>query len=170
MGKDNIKLTTDTFITKAKNVHGDKYDYTLVNYINAQTKIKIICPEHGVFEQTPNNHLSGKKGCPRCGGTMRLNTNIFIEKSKNIHDDKYDYSLVNYINCETKIKIICPEHGTFEQIPIDHLYNKSGCPYCGGTMKSNTNKFIEKSNKIKEYYKQYYLKNKLKKANSKNLG
>ena len=148
MGKDNIKLTTDTFITKAKNVHGDKYDYTLVNYINAQTKIKIICPEHGVFEQTPNNHLSGKKGCPRCGGTMRLNTNIFIEKSKNIHDDKYDYSLVNYINCETKIKIICPEHGTFEQIPIDHLYNKSGCPYCGGTMKSNTNKFIEKSNKI----------------------
>jgi len=159
LGKNNKKLTNDTFIIKANNVHNDKYNYTLINYINAQTKIKIICPEHGVFEQSPNNHLSGRKGYPYCGGTMKLDTNKFVEKSNIIHNNKYDYSLVDYKGCEIKVKIICSKHGIFEQIPIDHLYNKCGCPHCGGTMKSDTNKFIKKSNKIHNNKYDYSLVN-----------
>ena len=90
------KLTTNEFIEKAKKIHGDKYDYNKVDYINNRTKICIICKEHGEFQQTPNKHLLGQ-GCPECGNTMislvkRSNSSEFIEKSRKIHGDKYDYS------------------------------------------------------------------------------
>ena len=118
----------DLFILKSKNIHGNKYDYSLVNYVNNKTKVKIICPIHGEFEQIPNGHLSGY-GCSKCTNKFKLNTTIFIEKSKNIHGDKYDYSLVNYINQRIKIKIICPIHGEFEQQPNKHLKG-CGCKKC----------------------------------------
>lgn len=92
------KLTNIDFIYNAKNIHGDKYNYSLVKYINAKTKVKIICPIHGIFEQSPNN------GCPKC---KNLITN-FIENAKLIHNDKYDYSLIEYKNSKLKVKIICP--------------------------------------------------------------
>jgi conserved hypothetical protein len=59
------KITTNEIIAKAKLVHGDKYDYSKVDYSNAHTKVCIICPNHGEFWQTPNNHLRGH-GCPKC--------------------------------------------------------------------------------------------------------
>ena len=124
---------TNEFITKAKIKHSDKYNYLLVNYINAKTKIKIICLIHGEFEQTPNKHLNGR-GCPKCSGNF-MDTNYFIEKAKIKHADKYDYTLVNYLNNKTKIKIICPIHGEFQQSPDNHL-NGQGCGKCCGKNKT----------------------------------
>jgi hypothetical protein len=116
-----------TFIEKAKKVHGDKYDYSKVQYINNKTKVCIICPEHGEFYQKPNDHLSGK-GCEKCAG-RNLTTKEWIESAIKVHKQKYDYSKVEYINGKTKVCIICPEHGEFWQTPQDHL-SKHGCPYC----------------------------------------
>ena len=122
------RLTTEEFIEKAKVMHGDKYDYSLVDYKNNKIRVKINCPIHDIFEQTPNIHLSGC-GCPKCGGNIKLTTKEFIEKAKTVHDDKYDYSSVKYNDRQTKVKIICPEHGPFEQRPHGHLQG-SGCPKC----------------------------------------
>ena len=59
------KLTTEEFIAKAKAVHGNRYDYSKVVYVNTQTKVCIICKEHGEFWQKPKNHLCGN-GCVKC--------------------------------------------------------------------------------------------------------
>ena len=112
------KMTTEEFIARAKQVHGDKYDYSLVVYVNAHTKIKIICPVHGVFEQTPDKHLRGQ-GCGKCIG-KGITIDTFIEKARKTHGDKYDYSKDEYKNNSTKDTIICPEHGPLEQTPAAH--------------------------------------------------
>jgi hypothetical protein len=103
------------FIKKANLKHNNKYNYSLVDYINNKNKVKIICPIHDVFEQSPNDHLTGN-GCSLCGN-KNLNKEFFIKKAKLKHGDRYDYSLVEYINNKTKVKIICPLHGVFEQAP-----------------------------------------------------
>ena len=126
MGK---KLTTKEFIKKAKKIHGDKYDYSNVNYINSRKKVEIICSKHGKFQQKANNHLNGS-GCIKCGGKFKKTLKIFIENSKKIHGDKYDYSSVKYVNNFTKIEIICSKHGKFQQNPANHLSGQ-GCPNCG---------------------------------------
>jgi len=100
----------------------------LVEYKNSKTKIQIICKEHGVFEQRSNDHLMGK-GCSKCSCNYRYNTEEVIEAFKKVHGDKYDYSLVEYINTKTPVKIICKEHGVFEQTSNNHLKEK-GCPSC----------------------------------------
>ena len=139
-------LTTEEFIKKAKEIHDDKYDYSLVDYKNAKTKIKIICPKHGVFEQQPRAHLN-KQGCPKCSlENKTLTTEEFIQKAKEIHGNKYDYSLVEYADSKTKVKIVCSKHGVFEQIPNDHL-NGCGCPKCSGKNKT-TEEFIQKAKEI----------------------
>jgi hypothetical protein len=108
------KINTEIFIEKAKKVHKDKnYDYSKVDYINSSTLVTIICPIHGEFKQIPSNHLRGK-GCPYCAGHARLNNEIFIERSNKIHNFKYDYSKVEYVNNSTPVTIICPIHGEFE--------------------------------------------------------
>ena len=123
----NKNVTTEEFIEKAKLVHGDKYDYSLVDYIGSKKRVKIICSTHGVFEQMPNNHLNGSN-CLKCDN-KNVTTEEFIEKAKLMHGDKYDYSLVDYIESKSKISIICPTHGVFKQIPNGHLVGR-GCPYC----------------------------------------
>ena len=120
-------LTDNNFIVKSKKIHGNKYDYSLVDYIGTHDKVKIICKKHGEFKQQPNQHLSGN-GCIECFHEKYILTN-FIERSIKIHNDKYDYSLVDYKNTRTKVKIICPIHGIFEQLPSNHLANK-GCKMC----------------------------------------
>jgi len=141
-----VKL--ELFINKSNKIHNNKYDYSLVDYINSQTKVKIICPEHGVFEQLPNNHTSKKYGCPICSKRQKKNNLIFICDAKIIHNNKYDYSLVDYKDSNTKVKIICPEHGVFIQTPNTHLNRKYGCPVCSKNKKMTTELFIERSNKI----------------------
>jgi len=124
-------FTAEQFIIGAWCVHGDKYNYKLVDYKNAYTKVKIICPIHGIFEQTSNNHLCGR-GCRKCVSEKQRKTlKQFIIESNNIHNNKYDYSLVEYKNAKTKVKIICHEHGVFRQRPHDHLKGH-GCPKCVG--------------------------------------
>lgn len=122
------RLTTEEFIKKAKEVHGDKYDYSKVEYVNAKLKVCIICPIHGEFWQTPSNHLDGK-GCIKCGGNCKIGRESFIEKSMKIHKNRYDYSKVTYVNISTKVCIICPIHGEFWQKPSNHLLGR-GCPEC----------------------------------------
>jgi very-short-patch-repair endonuclease len=126
MGK---KITTEEFINRCKLIHGDKYDYSLTEYRTLEDKVKIICKKHGEFNQSPNNHLKGH-GCSSCAGSKKLTTNDFIYKANLIHNNKYDYSLVEYINVDTKIKIICKEHGIFKQTPYKHINNKQGCYKC----------------------------------------
>lgn len=126
---------TDTFINKSRKVHGDKYDYSKVEYINAHTKVGILCPEHGEFWQTPNKHLSGQ-GCPKCGAkrrsdSSRFTTKDFIEKARQVHKCKYDYSKVEYKDSNSKVCIICPKHGEFWQVANNHLQGQ-GCPKCYG--------------------------------------
>ena len=132
----NKSLTKDEFIEKARKIHGDKYDYSKVEYKNYMTKVCIICPEHGEFWQKPNNHLSGY-GCKKCANEMlsqmkRSNKDKFVEKARKIHGDKYDYSKVEYVNSRTKVCIICPMHGEFWQTPNKHLSGE-GCPGCKET-------------------------------------
>ena len=106
------KPTTEEWIEKAKLVHGGKYDYSKVEYVNAKTKVIIICHKHGDFLQTPDKHLIGR-GCSKCGGSEKLTTTKFIEKAMLIHENTYDYSKVEYVNAHTNIIIICSIHGEF---------------------------------------------------------
>ncbi len=125
------KLTTEQFIEKAKEVHGDKYDYSLTKYTNTLHKVKIICPEHGEFEQNANSHLTGN-GCNKCWRKRNTTTKEqFIEKARKVHGDKFDYSLVEYLGSHYKVKIICPQHGEFEQKSSSHLAG-NGCNDCAG--------------------------------------
>ena len=138
-------ITNDEFIERSKLVHGNKYDYSLVEYKNNQTKVKIICPEHGIFEQTLHSHLRSN-GCIKCfkENERIKHYNNFLNKSNELHNNKYDYSLVEYKNKKTKIKIICPIHGIFEQISGEHVRG-SGCQLCNKGVVSNRKVFIEKS-------------------------
>lgn len=132
--------TTEQFIEDAKKMHGNRYDYSKAKYVNARSKAKIICPEHGEFEQAVDNHLRGR-GCPDCGKDVkRKTTEQFIEDAKKVHGDKYDYSEVKYINNKSKVTIVCPRHGEFKQTPNNHLKGFI-CPACS---KSNIRKDYEK--------------------------
>ncbi len=130
-----MKKTTKGFIKEAKLIHGDKYDYSMVDYKNRVVKIKIICKIHGKFEQSPAGHLSGF-GCFKCYGNKPMTTEEFINKAKLIHGDKYKYTFSVYKNSYTKIKIICSVHGLFEQSPRTHL-GGGGCSKCANKVKSN---------------------------------
>jgi hypothetical protein len=147
-----IFINMEKIIEKAREIHGDKYDYSKVEYKNNKIKIKILCSIHGEFEQTPNAHIDAKHGCPKCSlinrGIKRRNTTTkFIEEAKKIHGDKYDYTLVNYEFNDKKVKIICSIHGIFNQEPISHLKG-CGCPICAGVGRNTTTKFIEEAKKI----------------------
>ena len=140
------------FIEKARKVHGNKYDYSKVNYINSQTKVCIICPEHGEFWQRPNSHLNGN-GCPKCSGKYKYTTKEWIDVAIKIHGDKYDYSKVEYINNHTKVCIICPDHGEFYMLPTSHIYQKQNCPKCAllnasENRRKTKEQFIKESKKV----------------------
>lgn len=145
------KLSKEDFIQKVHEIHGDKYDYSKVDYINYSTKVCIICPKHGEFWMTPSNHINGKQGCPKCKFEKQSKephrksktTEQFIEDAKKIHVDKYDYSKFIYINNKTKGIIICPKHGEFLQEPSNHLKGM-GCPECGRKIRKRktTEQFI----------------------------
>lgn len=137
------KLTTEEFIEKAKTIYGDKYDYSKVNYTGNKNKICIICPTHGEWLVTPNNFLRGSE-CLKCYGTPKLTTSEFIEKAKQVHGNKYNYSKVAYNGNKSKVKIICPIHGEFLQSAASHLKG-AGCPACSGLEKITKEVFLKKS-------------------------
>jgi len=132
------KMNKYAFIKKAQTIHNNKFDYSNVIYKNNKTKIIIKCASHGEFLQTPNDHLSGK-GCFECTGIKRLTIDEFILKANLVHHNKYDYSLVNYINSKVPINIVCKIHGSFWQTPTSHLSgnNCNKCSYnCISKMES----------------------------------
>ena len=143
--------TKEKFIEKSRKIHGERYDYSLVEYINNKTKVKIICKEHGVFEQRPDNHIQGNN-CPICGNIAKRksqtnwDTELFIKHCNKIHKKKYDYSLIEYNGYIEKVKIICPIHGVFEQAANSHI-NGNGCGLC-----SNNKKFT-KEYLLNEFHK-----------------
>ena len=141
------KLTNEQFIEKCHLRHGDKWNYSLTNYTGTKNKVVIICKEHGEFIQTASDHLSGC-GCPSCDSTKRMTTEIFIEKSKKIHGEKWNYSKVSYgnHNYET-VEIICEMHGSFLQRPWAHLRGQ-GCPKCQKNTLMSNDEFIERCRKI----------------------
>lgn len=164
------RKTTEEFIKDARKVHGDKYDYSKVAYKNKRTKIIIVCPEHGEFEQTPDSHLQGN-GCIKCKykklGEKRNHRNVFIENANKIHNNKYSYEKVNYKNSSAKVTITCLKHGDFEQTPAHHIFGH-GCPKCGiismkNKTSSNTERFVEKAKSIHsdnyDYSKVVYINN-----------
>lgn len=146
--------TTLEFKEKAKEVHGDKYTYDKSEYIDCHTKLCITCPTHGDFWQTPNTHLKGC-GCPKCGQDNmwdkrgRMTTEKLIERFKEIHNNVYDYHLVEYKSPKDKVEIVCKEHGSFLQLPYSHL-NGNGCPMCSRELLSKkfsktTEQFIKEA-------------------------
>lgn len=123
-------MSQEDYIIKAKEIHKDKYDYSKVKYRLRSDRIIIICPIHGDFEQSANNHLNGN-GCKVCWQeSKRSKLNDFIEQANIVHSNKYDYNKTKYINANTKIVITCKEHGDFLSTPNNHLSRKSGCPRC----------------------------------------
>lgn len=141
------KLSFSKFILESEKTHGNIYDYSISeqDYEGATIPVKIICKIHGVFKQLPTIHKSGSH-CPKCALDSRANkrrktTKEFIEESKSIHGDLYDYSLSDYKGKECKIKIICRIHGKFEQLAYHHSKG-SGCPKCSGKNKT-TNEIIK---------------------------
>ena len=128
-----------------KNI-GDEYDYSEVIYINNYNKVKIICSKHGIFEQVPVHHMNRGDGCPSCVHNKKPTTKEFIDSAKNVHDIEYDYSEVIYINSYTKVKIICPKHGTFWQTPANHMNRGDGCSKCSNNISESEIKWLNSIN------------------------
>jgi uncharacterized protein YbaR (Trm112 family) len=127
------KKSFDQFEKDARAIHGSVYDYTQVVYVNTKTLVNITCKIHGIFPQRPSDHIRGQ-GCPDCGSiftgkNLALSVEEFVESSRKIHGETYDYSLVNYKNNSTPVDIICRVHGVFPQRPSGHVKG-TGCPDC----------------------------------------
>ena len=125
--------TTEEFLTKAKDVHGDRYDYSEVEYTRSNKNVKILCKIHGEFSQEANSHLSGR-GCRKCGRdavakNMRSSTEDFISKAGGVHAGTYGYEDVVYVASNRAVDITCASHGAFKQTPNAHLRG-NGCPVC----------------------------------------
>lgn len=154
----NRKLLSD-FIDRANLFHNHKYDYSHVVYIRCDSDVEIICPTHGIFKQPPSRHLRCS-GCYLCskvsmGKKLILSNDEFINRSIVIHCNKYDYSLVNYKGSHSKVKIICPTHGIFEQLCNSHLIGK-GCKLCAiVNSKLSLKEFIDKCNSVHSYKYDY---------------
>jgi hypothetical protein len=165
-----IRKTQEQFIIDAKKKHGDRYDYSKVEYLGNKNKVIIICKIHGEFSQVPNGHTGGK-GCRKCADTVNAKNYSqgkegFTKKSNLKHNNKYDYSKVEYTNNKSKVIIICSTHGKFKQTASDHL-SGYGCPYCGYEVVGKINafdreKFIEKAKEVHgdkfDYTKVNYLR------------
>lgn len=143
------RLPLQDFINKARAIHGNKYDYSSSEYRTSNQKVRIICPDHGIFEMTPGNHTHSKnpQGCPECGGRTKWTKELFIDEANKVHGSRYSYYKVEYVSTADAVTIICPFHGDFFQKPSKHLSGQ-GCPVCAGTKKKTTEQFIVSARQI----------------------
>lgn len=135
----------EIFKERAKKVHGDAYDYSLVVYKTARIPVEIKCLKHEItFFQVPDSHLRGR-GCPKCGrektgDKRRTSADGFIDKCKVVHGDAFDYSLVEFKGTQRKIKLICKKCGRiFEQHANNHLRGM-GCQKCSAVERGKLNR------------------------------
>jgi hypothetical protein len=150
-------ITLKEVINEFNNVHNKKYDYSkIINVNKSSDKVNIICPTHGEFTQTINNHKRGQ-GCKKCAGLNKPSNETLINNFKLIHGNKYDYSKVKYESAHKKIKIVCPMHGDFMQTPNNHK-NGNGCPICKQSNGENQIKLFLENNFI-AFIPQYKFKN-----------
>jgi len=168
------KLTTNDFIERSKNIHGDIYLYNNTNYEASNKKVTITCPMHGDFSLRASDHIGGpKRGCSECKKLTAnttfngaITTEKFIKLSKKVHGNNYDYDKAIYTHAKKKITITCPEHGDFSMLPSSHYSKNQGCSACAGRAKTSTKEFIEKSVFLFEdrfdYSKTYYINAKTK--------
>lgn len=154
----NQKMNIDEFIERANKRHNNRYNYPDNNYINSVTPISIECPEHGLFKQTPGNHLRGV-GCSKCAGNRRLTSDEFIKTANRKHNSLYSYPNLDYKSYDSKIDIMCNKHGVFTQTVRDHLSGR-GCPVCNNSKGELRISEILTMNNIN--YKQQYVFNDLK--------
>lgn len=122
------KITSESFKEKANEVHNNLYDYSLVDYKGCYEKVKIICSKHGIFEQTPKDHLKGQ-GCPYCKGGKKDTKEGFIKKAKEVFGNFYDYSLVNYVNTSIPVKIKCLKCNRIIERPPNAFLQGRGCSH-----------------------------------------
>ena len=138
--KKKLQKARDSFIDKARAVHGDHYDYSKAVYVHSRDKVIITCTKHGDFEQSPANHLMGN-GCARCSGVHRYSTQEWIQEAVAVHGDRYSYDLVVYVHSMDKVIITCAKHGDFEQVAYSHL-SGNGCPSCPARRDQPTNLYL----------------------------
>ena len=129
------RRTQESLIRQFVIRHGDRYDYSKVDYQGDSKNIIIICKVHGEFSQRAIAHANGRN-CNDCmneqnGINARLSTEDFIRRSNEVHNGKYDYSLVDYLTSDDDVTIICPKHGEFRQRASNHVNNNYGCWECG---------------------------------------
>lgn len=157
------RITTEQFVACSRKIHGETYDYSRTSYIAAKKKVEITCRKHGIFSVTPDNHIRRHSGCPLCASRRRGEINSrklrgrhhnnfssslskrfadFLAKSRIVHGDRYDYSLVKYKSKRAVIELICSKHGKFETLPGRHMRG-SGCPVCAReNRRKNQDEFI----------------------------
>jgi len=150
LGMSPNKVTLNRFKLKSSEIHNNKYDYSLVKEIKGNKDIiDIICPDHGIFKQTVNNHMNLGDRCTECSGIRRWDTDILISQFIKTHSRIYDYSLVKYESIGKKVKIICKKHGIFNQ-GIHHHLKGQGCPNCSSiSVGEKYVKLFLEGNKIK---------------------
>lgn len=147
---DRKRSTLGEFINKSNKTHNNIYDYSKSEYINNNTNVDIICQIHGLFTQTPHNHLKGQ-GCPNCNGGIQYSLDDFLNKARSVHGDKYDYSICNYEKSSKKIDIICKKHGMFKCIPVNHTFKGYGCPKCRNRISKNETDWLNNIGIMYEY-------------------
>ena len=140
------RLTTEDIIIRFREVHGSRYDYSKVDHVNISTKVEIICPEHGTFEQAPCVHLRGN-GCSMCSGKKPHTTKEVVETFKKIYGDNYDYSITDYKGALIKFKVSCKTHGEFETL-YNNMLRGWACPGCTNYRKNIEQSFLKEAKEV----------------------
>ena len=149
-----LKITTEAFIISSQAVWGDRWDYSKSVYQGVVSKLTITCTEHGDFQQTPQGHIYHRVGCKECQlkalrkrRSGKITSKDFIVKSQTVWGDRWDYSILQYLNMKSPVSIICREHGEFTQLAQAHLSFWIGCPQC------STNERYTGKKRIRDYVK-----------------
>jgi len=148
--------TIEEIRSKANLIYNNKYEYLDIDRTCNKSKIIINCYNHGIFKKYYHDHLVRNQGCPNCSKPSKLNKDIFVNRANEIHNNKYDYSNVEYKNNNNKVNIICKVHGEFSQTPGNHLSGQK-CPKCCKNLKYTLDNFIKKANEIHNYVYDYSL-------------
>lgn len=133
--KKSSAVLGEYFVERATDIYGERFDYSMVQYAGGKVPVAIYCRKHREwFMQSPQAHYRGAQSCRQCiralASKPRKTTAEFVADVRRIHGDSYDYSGTIYVGAQSKITIVCREHGAFQQLATNHL-SGDGCPQCG---------------------------------------